>query len=275
MPFYARQLTPSGLTAVPYSATSLVDAAQHEPEGVYTITNTYPGLRVLQMDPHLTRLEDSARREGIPLIVDRPRVRAALRQVIEESGFEVVRFRITVPRATPDEPILSVEPFAPPAPEVYERGIRCVTVSDTQRDNPAAKTTGWMTQRKDVQAAFPPGITEGLLVGDSGEILEGLTSNFYAIHDGILYTAGEGVLPGIGRLVVFAVAPDILPLALRAVTVSEIAALEEAFITSASRGIVPVVEIDGMRIGAGVPGMTTRRLREAYSAWVSAHLEDI
>lgn len=275
MPFYARQLTPAGLVPVDYDADSLVDAAPYEPQGVYTITNTYPNLQALMLNAHLERLEDSARREGIPWRLDRAQLRTALRQVITESGFGVSRFRITVPRATPDQPILSVEPFHPPAPEVYERGIRCVTVSDQQRANPAAKTTGWMTQRRSVQDAFPPGVSEGLLVSDDGYLLEGLGSNFYAIRDGVLHTAGEGVLAGISRLVVYEIAPDIVALSPEPVSVDDVSRLAEAFITSASRGIVPVIEIDGTPIGDGAPGPTTRRLREAYNAWVRAHLEDI
>jgi len=275
MPIVARQLTPEGLAPLAYQADSLADAARFEPQGVYTITNTYPNLQALKLDAHLTRLEDSARREGIPLTLDRPRLRAALRQLIVESGYDVVRFRITVPAATPDQPVLTVEPFRPPAPEVYTQGIRCVTVTNARRDNPAAKTTGWMTQRRDVQNALPPGVTEGLLASPSGHLLEGLSSNFYAILGGVLHSAEAGVLAGIGRQVVYEVAPGIVPLSGEPVAVADIPRLAEAFITSASRGIVPVVEIDGLRIGDGAPGPLTRALRGAYGDWVSAHLEDI
>jgi branched-chain amino acid aminotransferase len=275
MPCFIRQLTPAGLQPVNYSGNSLVDAGQHEPQGVYTITNTYPNLQALKLDAHLARLEDSAQRDGIALTLDRAGLRAALRQVIVESGWDVVRFRITIPRETPEQPILSVEPFQPPAPEVYANGIRCVTVTSAHRDNPAAKTTGWMTARQSVQSAFPPGVTEGLLISESGAILEGLSSNFYAIIDGTLYTAEEGVLPGIGRQVVYEVAPSIVPLVREPVQASDIPRLDEAFITSASRGIVPVVEIDGVQLGSGKPGPMTQSLSAAYRDWVAAHLEDI
>jgi branched-subunit amino acid aminotransferase/4-amino-4-deoxychorismate lyase len=49
--------------------------------------------------------------------------------------------------------------------------------------------------------------------------------------------------------------------------------MAEAFITSSSRGIVPVIEIDGSAIGTGKPGPQTRALQEAYAGWVSTHLE--
>jgi branched-subunit amino acid aminotransferase/4-amino-4-deoxychorismate lyase len=107
-------------------------------------------------------------------------------------------------------------------------------------------------------------------------LLEGTTTNFYAILNRTLRTAGDNtVLSGIGRRVVLTVAPDIVPVQLKPVHVDEVPHLNESFLTSASRGIVPIVEIDGCRIGTGRPGPVTLRLREAYDAWAEAHLEPI
>lgn len=269
-----RRLTPQGLQPVDYRAASLAEAAQYEPDdGVYTVSNTYHTFQVLKLDAHLDRLEDSAHRAGIPLMLDRAALRAALRTLIAEAGFGDVRWRVTVPRSQPDTLILSLEPFHPPAPEVYRDGVRCVTLPGSSRYDPAAKTTGWMHQRR--QIALPPGIYEGLLINDQGDILEGTSSNFYAVFNGELRTAGSGVLPGIAQQIVFAVAPGILPLRPEAVNLKDRPRLEEAFITSSSRGIVPVVEIDGRILGAGIPGDRTRRLQTAYHEWVTAHLESL
>src|SRR5215213_1530271 len=107
MPAYVRLLTSTGLQPVAYTADSLADAAHHEPtDGIYTIANTFNTFQVLKFDAHLDRMEDSARREGIPLTLERPRLRAALRQMTTESGYGDVRFRITVPRDQPDSFIL-------------------------------------------------------------------------------------------------------------------------------------------------------------------------
>ena len=269
-----RILTPAGLQSAPYTADSLADAVQYEPaDGVYTLSNTCNTFQVLKFDAHLDRLEDSARREHILLKFDRPRLRAALRQMIADSGFGDVRFRITVPRAQPDHVILSIEPFKPYPPELYEQGILCVTLPGSARLHPASKTTGWMHSRRHI--ALPPGIYEGLLVDEAGNILEGTSSNFYAILGDELRTAGEGVLPGIAQQIVFTVAPATLPVCKQPVHVRDIPQLSEAFITSSSRGIVPVVEIDGNRIGNGHPGARTLGLRRAYLDWVARHLEDL
>ncbi|MBZ0289843.1 MAG: aminotransferase class IV [Anaerolineae bacterium] len=192
MPCFIRTLTPDGrLHPVDYTANSLAEAVPYEPEGIYTVTNTYHTFQVLKLDAHLDRMEDSARREDIPLALDRARLRAGLRQVIEQAGFGDVRFRVTIPRTEPDHWVLSVEPFMPPSPALIENGVRCITVPGLARRNPAAKTNDWAQNRS--QFSLPAGMYEGLLVNETGEILEGFTSNFYAILNGELRTAGAGV----------------------------------------------------------------------------------
>ncbi len=262
-------LTPDGLREVPYQADSLAAAVPFEPEGIYTITRTFNRDHVLMLDEHFDRLEESARLEGIPLQLDRAALRAALRALIERGGYAESRFRITVPRAQPDHIYLSVEPFKPIPPEVIQQGVRVATVP-LVRHNPAAKTTGWLTERK--AAALPEGAYEGVLISPEGFLLEGLSSNFYAVMDGELRTAGQGVLSGIVRRAILELAPNYLPVRLEPVHRGELWALEEAFLTSASRGVVPIVIIDGQIIADGKPGPQTMWLREAYEEWAQAHL---
>ncbi|MBO9308856.1 MAG: aminotransferase class IV [Chloroflexi bacterium] len=262
-------LTPDGLQEAPYSADSLAAAVPFEPEGVYTITRTFNRDHVLMLDEHLDRLEESARLENIPLRLDRAALRAALRTLIERGGYPESRFRITVPRARPDHLYLSVEPFTPLPAELIQQGVRVATVPLARR-NPAAKTTDWMSQRK--AAALPEGVYEGVLVSPDGLLLEGLSSNFYAVMGGVLRTAGEGVLSGIARRALLALAPNYLPVRLEPIHKAELGAVEEAFLTSASRGVVPIVAIDGQVIADGRPGAQTMRLREAYEEWAQAHL---
>lgn len=272
-PCTIKLLTPAGLQDAPYSADSLSDAVRFEPEGIYTVTNTYNTFQVLKFDAHLDRMEDSARQENIPLRLDRPRLRAALRQMIGDAQYGDVRFRITVPREQPDRYLLSIEPFSPPSPALIEKGVRCITVPGMARRNPAAKTNDWAQNRS--KQTLPAGIYEGLLVSEHGEILEGFGSNFYAVLDGELRTAGMGMLPGIGQQIVFEVAPDIISIRREAVCVDDISRLSEAFMTSSSRGVIPIVEIDDQIIGDGNPGTKTAAIRAKYNAWVKAHLEDL
>ncbi|MBZ0300106.1 MAG: aminotransferase class IV [Anaerolineae bacterium] len=272
-PAFIQELTPQGLHAVPYRADSLADAAQYEPDGIYTVTNTYHTFQTLKLDAHLDRMEDSAAREGIPLKLDRRRLREALRQMISKAQFGDVRFRITVPREVPNHAILTLEPYVPPSPALINGGVRCVTVPGLLRRNPAAKTNDWVADRSAV--TLPEGIYQGLLVNDQEQILEGFSSNFYAILNGELRTAGEEVLAGIAQQIIFAVAPGILILRRDAIRMSDLPDLNEAFLTSSSRGVIPIIEIDEQSIGDGAPGPRTMAIRRAYNKWVEAHLEDL
>ncbi|MCU0511773.1 MAG: aminotransferase class IV [Anaerolineae bacterium] len=276
MPARIAILTPEGLQPAPYHADSLKAAAAYEPEqGIYTVTNTFQRTQVLKLDAHLDRLEDSARRAGIALALDRPRLRAALREMIAAADFGDVRFRITVSAAQPQHFILTLEPFQPVAPALIAQGVRAITAANSARHNAAAKTTDWMHARAALEAAMPPGIYDTFLLDADGYVLEGLASNVYGVLAGELRTAGAGVLPGIAQQIVLAVAPPRLPVRREAFHVREVARLEEAFLTSSSRGIIPVVEIDGQRIGAGVPGPHTLALRQAYQDWLHRHLEEL
>lgn len=276
MPCHIAVLTIDGVEPVESAARSLAEAARDEPhDGVYTITNTFNTFEVLKLDAHFDRLEDSARRANIALTLDRARVRSALRDMIAAAGWGDSRFRVTVPRARPDRVMLSIEPFQPLEPLLIAAGVRVVTIAGSERENPAAKTTDWMHDRTTIEATLSDGVYTGLLLGENGAILEGLSSNFYALIDGELRTAGAGMLPGIAQQIVFEIAPEVIPVRRDAPRIADIPRTSEAFITSSSRGIVPVVEIDGVRLGEGAPGVVTLALRERYAAWLAAHLEPL
>ncbi len=276
MPTLIKRLTPDGLVDVSYGADTLRDAAKHEPKaGVYTVSNSFQMTRTLLLGAHLDRLEDSARREGIALALDRESLRKALREMVLVSGFGDVRFRISVPSANPDCLTLTLEPYQPPSEDLLRKGARCLTTSAFARRNPAAKSSEWMSQRETLLAEIPSGIYEVFLVDKDGAILEGTGSNFYAIRKGELLSAPTGVLAGISRRIVYAVCGGIVAPRAQAPRLADLPYIDEAFLTSSSRGIIPVVEIDGIIIGNGRAGPRTNRLRQAYDGWVAAHLEEL
>lgn len=273
MPTLIKYLTHNGLEDVAYTAKSLADAAQHEPDdGIYTVANTFNTYDTLKLDAHFDRMEDSASRQDIPLTLNRQQVRDALRQMIDEANFGDVRFRITVPRVHPERFILTIEPFTPPSQDIINNGVRCITAVNSARKDAEAKTTDWMHNRKALADAMPDGIYDTFLLDSQGHILEGLGANFYAIMDKVLYTAGEGVLKGISQQIVFEVAEGIIDIVQQAPHSTQIPQFDEAFLTSSSRGIIPVVEIDSITIGQGQVGEHTKALRHAYQIWLDDHL---
>jgi branched-chain amino acid aminotransferase len=276
VPATAKILSQEALLDAPYAASSLAEAAHFEPqEGVYTVTNTYKLTKVLKLDDHLDRMEASARLAGMSLHLDRTRLRRALRQMILAANYGDVRFRITAPKDTPDHLILTIEPYTPPSEELVQTGVRVMTVPNSARKDASAKTTDWMHEREAIERAIPPGTYTAILLDSEQQLLEGVNSNFYAILRGELRTAGSGVLAGIAQQIVFEVVGDVVPVRKDAVRMPDIPNLSEAFITSSSRGIIPVVQIDEYMIGNGQPGAITQQLRARYDAWAHAHLEEL
>ncbi len=276
MPAIVRRLSPRGLEKVEYAASSLAEAVAFEPfDGVYTVGNTWQGTKALLFDAHMDRLEASARYQRIPLDYDRQQLKAALRTMILASDFGDVRFRISIPTSRPNTLLITLEPYDPPDDALVRQGVRCVTSGAEQRKGPSAKTSDWMHIRAKLQDAIAPGIYEIILLDECGYMLEGASSNFYAIIDGQLYTAGSGVLAGISRRIVLEVCRDILPLRLQAPHIDDMPRLLEAFLTSSSRGVIPIVEIDDRPVGDGAVGENSLKLRRAYECWVAAHLEEL
>ena len=277
MPVTTYQLTASGLRAVPHPAESLKAAADHEPgDGVYTVANTQQGTGALKLTAHLTRLQDSAQREGIALTLTPEQIRAALRQAISGAGYAGdVKFRITVPRHTPNHIYISLEPFGGYPAHNYTDGVKVITAANSARHNPAAKDSAWMHDRKAIEDALPANVHTAILLDGHGNLLEGTSSNFYAIMNDTLYTAQDGVLPGTAQQIVLEVAPGVLPVERQPVNMADVPRLQEAFITSSSRGVMPVTQIDDVVLNNGSVGPFTLSIRDAYQQWVNAHLEVI
>ena len=96
---------------------------------------------------------------------------------------------------------------------------------------------------------------------------EGGATSAYIVKDGVLITRplSNDILAGVTRLSLLTlVAENTVTLEERLFTIEEAYQADEAFITGASTHICPVVEIDGHKLGAGVPGPVTRRLQEIY-----------
>lgn len=262
-----RRLTPQGLEPVDYRANSLADAVQYEPEdGLYTVSRTYNRDAVLLWEQHLDRLTLPTERESL----DREGIREALRACIAESSWPEVRFRLTVSTSAPEICILTLEPFQPPGSALLEDGVQCALLDSVQRDDPKIKSTDWMHQRSAQTLAAH--IYMGILQSPAGELLEGTGANFYAIKGGELYTAHEGILEGTSRRIVMEIAPKRLRLVKRGIRCEELVDVEEAFMSSSSRGIFPVVAIDAQRFHEGKRGPLTAQLQQDYDAWTQAHL---
>jgi branched-chain amino acid aminotransferase len=269
------QLLGSAVVEMPTEASSLDALSVTLPRGAYTTFRTYHGTRVLQLRRHLDRLTESAYLEGHPLRLDQDQVRMALATAVSQSGLVEARVRLTLTYDPPGVLYIALEPFVEPPPSAYLNGVRCVTGPvGLKRDTPRAKSTRFIAPAAQARQA-QTNVNEVLLLGAGGVILEGSSSNFYAVLDGHLRTADEGVLAGITRGLLLSLAQGLIPIQLVPVTVRDLLRVQEAFLTSVSRAVLPVAEIDDERIGQAVPGPITRELARRYADHLDRELEPI
>jgi D-alanine transaminase len=149
-----------------------------------------------------------------------------------------------------------------------EQGIAVVTVPDIRWERVDIKTVALLPNVLAKQAARDKGAREAWLVDAKGRITEGASSNAWIVtRDGVLVTRplDTGILPGITRSVVMdELKAQGLKVEERPFTVEEAYAAREAFVTSASQIVMPVVSIDGRPVGNGAPGLITSALRREY-----------
>jgi branched-chain amino acid aminotransferase len=231
------------------------------PHGSYTTLRTYQGARVLRLEQHARRLVESLP-TPTPLSLDW--LRSGLRHALEATGHPESRMRVTY---APPRLFVTIEPFVPLPEEAYRDGARCVTVP-VRRENPHAKDTRFIATAARAYEALAPGIGEGLMVAPDGSLLEGLSSNFFGVVRGVLRTEDERVLPGVTRALVLEVAAGVLPIVTSALRLPELGSVDECFVTSVSREILPIVAIDARTIGSGKPGPVTTELRRRFAALV-------
>lgn len=251
------------------TAESLAAASATLPAGAYTTLRTYGGRCVVRLDRHLRRLEESMAMQGVPGTIDPAAARRGLSALLDATGHLESRLRLTF---APPRLFVSIEAFRPLPATAYEAGVACVTLK-VHRDNPHGKDTRFIAAAQSAYRQLPPGVEEGLLLGEDGAVLEGLSSNFFAVLDETLRTEEERALLGITRSIVLEVAAAVLPVERRAVLRSELPSVSETFITSVSREVLPVVRTDDRPIGEGRPGPKTRAIMDGFTALVRREAE--
>jgi D-alanine transaminase len=152
--------------------------------------------------------------------------------------------------------------------QIAADGIAVVTVPDIRWKRVDIKSVALLPNVLAKQAAREQGAREAWLVDAQGHVTEGASSNAWIVsRDGKLITRplGQSILPGITRSVVIdVIRAQGLAFEERSFTVEEAYAAREAFITSASQIVLPVVSINGRPIGNGAPGLVATALRRDY-----------
>jgi len=258
-------------------------------DSIYETLRTY-NQKPFLFSRHFERLRRSARAVFIDLPWSREQTYAEVLRTLRNAGNNTEhRIRITVTRGSGDvspDPesceipnvILFATPLAEiPAP-VYDDGVEVIVSSFFRsRQLGDAKTGNLLRSVLASREAKAAGAFEAITLTSEGKISDGITSNISLIQDNTLLTpsTAAGILEGITRAVVLELARRAgLSVIETILDIGEIDKSSEMFLTSSTRGVVPIVKVSGKSVGTGKPGPVTRQLMEAYSREVDVLLQE-
>jgi len=255
-------------------------------EGVYETLRTYNGQPFL-FERHMQRLRRSAGMLALAVPLDDAAIDARFRETMRAASLgdtpereAYIRILVTRgvgeltydPAATPTPSIVViVKPLVPPSREVFERGVTVSLVPIVRNHpatvNPLIKSNNLLNNALAMQEAFRRGGYEGVMRNYRGELAECTQSNLFIVKNGAALTPplDAGLLPGITRAFLFEVGDARgIPVREAVLRDEDLFAADEAFLTSTTREVVPIVKVDDRTIGSGAPGPVTRALLDAY-----------
>ncbi len=246
--------------------------------GAFDFMRTYHG-RPFCLRAHLERLEASTRKIGLKFPWTQDWLAQLVMETLGRNSHPESNIRVIVTGgSSPDfmnpqgKPRLIIMVSALPDMPAgwYQDGIHVITHT-AERALAGAKSINYVQASIALEAARQKGAQEAVYVIPQGLVLEGTTSNVFAISAGRLITPGRGILPGITRQVILDLARSHFSVQIRDMFLSELLEADEVFICGTNKGIVPVVQVDDIPIGDGKPGSGTRLLIREFPGFVRTY----
>jgi branched-chain amino acid aminotransferase len=228
--------------------------------------------RPFHLDEHLTRLCHSADLIALGIPFTQEFVADVVQDVIARNSYRHAQVRLLVTGGVSEDGVL---PVGKPTLAVlitelrerdlrqFERGAKLIT-THSQRSLPEAKTANYVTAVCALREAARHGASDALYVNEQDQILEGTRSNFFLFLRDTLVTPCTGILKGVTRNIVLSLAKGHFKIEERPISLAELPYADEAFITSSSKEITPVVQIDDQMIGSGEVGPRTYKLEQLF-----------
>lgn len=249
-------------------------------DAVYEVTSVLGG-KLIDFDGHAVRLERSLNELNMPHPISKDDLLEVHRELVRLNGIEEGMIYLQISRGAPND-----RDFVFPDPEVTkptivlftqnkpglarspmaQKGMKVISIEDVRWGRRDIKTVQLLYPSMGKMMAKKAGCDDAWMVED-GFVTEGTSNNAYIIKGNKIITRAlsNDILHGITRAAVLRFAREAqMDVEERNFTISEAQDADEAFITSASTFVMPVVEIDGKAVGTGSVGPMATRLREIY-----------
>ncbi len=249
-------------------------------DAVYEVTSVLGG-KLIDFDGHAVRLERSLNELDMPQPISKDDLLEVHRELVRLNGIEEGMIYLQISRGAPND-----RDFVFPDPEVTkptivlftqnkpglarspmaQKGMKVISIEDVRWGRRDIKTVQLLYPSMGKMMAKKAGCDDAWMVED-GFVTEGTSNNAYIIKGNKIITRAlsNDILHGITRAAVLRFAREAqMDVEERNFTISEAQDADEAFITSASTFVMPVVEIDGKAVGTGSVGPMATRLREIY-----------
>ncbi len=256
-------------------------------DGIFEGIRLYAG-NVFRLDEHLERLEWSAKAICLELPWTRQEISGIVCESCRRNALTDGYIRLVISRGTGD---LGLSPKNCPKPSIiciadkialypealYTQGMKIIT-APTRRISPAAlppmiKSLNYLNNILAKIEAQQHGYHECLMLNEQGYVAECTGDNVFLIHKGKLLTpaAHSGALVGITRQVAMEIATELgLPVVETNLTRYDVWNADECFLTGTAAEVIPVIEVDGRKIGTGKPGTHTARILQVFRRKASA-----
>ena len=266
------------------AAVHIEDRGYQFGDGVYEVIAVMDG-RLVDEERHLRRLNRSLTELRINPPMCNAALKIVLREVVRRNGVEsgIVYLQVSrgvaprehaFPKSAKPVLVITSRRARPPDPRLGRAGIAVITIPDIRWQRCDIKSIALLPNVLGKQQAREAGAYEAWQVDREGYITEGTSTNAWIVtEDGAVVTraADHAILNGVTRLAVL----DIIHgegyrLVERPFSVAEAKAAREAFLTSTTADLLPVVRLDGAPVADGKPGPLSRKLRKAYFAHATA-----
>lgn len=246
-------------------------------DGIYEVVRIYNG-NFFTLDEHLNRLKRSANELKMELPVKITQLAETAHKLIKAENIDdgIIYIQVTrgaaprvhsFPESSNPTLVAYATPFSRPV-KALDEGVATILIEDIRWLRCDIKSINLLGNVLAKQAAKEAGAFEA--IQHRGEVItEGSSTNIWMVKEGVIFThpVSNLILNGITRQVVLKLAQELgLKVIEETYTISELLLAEEVFLTSTTSEIMPIISIDGKKVGSGTPGQLTKQLQAAFTS---------